>query len=104
MGRRVLGIGVTLLLGACASEPVPRQSEAMERSARILAKLDQLEADLHEEGTKLTVYDELDQRHRQTAHVREIHRLAEAQERKQQEKVRHRRAVAVARVSRTPIN
>ena len=58
MGRRVLGLGVTLLLLACAKESAapPRTSEALERSARMLTKLDQLEADLHEEGSKLAVY------------------------------------------------
>ena len=113
MGRGVLGACVMLLFAACAREPAHRPSDALDRSARILARLDQLEADLHQEQTKLAVYDELDQRHRQTSqiacqvadeHVREIHRLAEAQERKQQEKVRHRRAVAVARLSRAAIN
>jgi len=109
MGRRVLGLGVTLLFFACAKESSrPRVSEALERSARMLAKLDQLEADLHDEGSKLAVYGELEQRHSQTSqiacqvadeHVQEIHRLAMAQEKKQQEKVRRRRTVAQARLS-----
>jgi len=111
MGRRVLGIGATLLLAACARESAPRPSEAIERSARMLARLDQLEADLHEESTKLAMYDELDQRHRQASQVachvteeqlRDVHRLAEVQERKQQRKERNRKAVAVARLSRGP--
>ena len=110
MERRALGLGVALLLAACArEEAAPRTSEALERSAKILAKLDQLEAELHEEGSKLAVYGELEQRHGQTSqiacqvadeHVQEIHRLAMAQERKQQEKTRVRRAVAQARVVR----
>jgi len=89
MGRGVLGVGVALLLAACAREtPPPRQSEALERSARILAKLDQLEADLHDENSKIGFYDELEGRHRQVSqiacqvsaeHVQEIHRLAIAQ-------------------------
>ena len=110
MGRRVLGLGVTLLFVACAKESAapPRASEALERSARMLAKLDQLEADLHDEGSKLAVYGELEQRHSQTSqiacqvadeHVQEIHRLAMAQEKKQQEKSRRRRTVAQARLS-----
>ena len=110
MGRRVLGLGVTLLLLACAKESAapPRASEALERSARMLAKLDQLEADLHDEGSKLAVYGELEQRHSQTTqiacqvadeHVQEIHRLAMAQEKKQQEKARRRRTVAQARLT-----
>ncbi len=65
MGRRVLGLGMTLLLAACAKEAAaPRTSEALERSARMLAKLDQMEADLHDEGSKLAVYGELEERHR----------------------------------------
>jgi hypothetical protein len=108
MGRRVLGIGVTLMFAACARESAPRPSDAIERSARMLAKLDQLEADLHDEGSKLAVYGELEQRHSQTSqiacqvadeHVQEIHRLAMAQEKKQQEKARRRRTVAQARLS-----
>jgi hypothetical protein len=112
MGRRVLGAGVALLLAACAGDPAPRSSEALERSARILAKLDQLEADLHQETTKLAIYDQLDERHRQTTQfacqvteeqLRDVHRLAEVQERKQQRNERNRRAIAVARVSRGPV-
>src|SRR5712691_1565509 len=110
MGRRVLGLGMTLLLAACAKEAAaPRTSEALERSARMLARLDQMEADLHDEGSKLAVYGELEQRHSQTSqiacqvadeHVREIHRLAMAQQqKKQQEKASKRRAVAQARVT-----
>jgi hypothetical protein len=113
MGRRVLGLGMTLLFAACASQPAaPRKSDGLERSARILAKLDQLEADLHEESSKLALYGELEQRHGQTtqfacqvadSHVQEIHRLALLQQKKQQEKARTRRAVAQARIAaRTP--
>jgi hypothetical protein len=110
MGRGVLGLGLALLVSACAREAVaPRTSEALERSARLLARLDQLEADLHEEGSRLALYGELEQRHGQTSqiacqvadeHVQEIHRLAMAQERKQAAKMRVRRAVAQARVIR----
>jgi hypothetical protein len=109
MGRRVLGLGVTLLLAGCAKEAAaPRTSEALERSARMLAKLDQMEADLHDQGSKLAAYGELEQRHGQTSqiacqvadeHVQEIHRLAMAQQKKQQEKAGKRRAVAQARVT-----
>ena len=110
MGRRVWGLGTILLLAACASEPAaPRSSKALERSARILARLDQLEADLHDEGSKLVVYGELEQRHGKASqiacqvsdeHMQEIHRLAMVQERKQQQKTVRRRAVAQARVPR----
>ena len=109
MGRGVMGVGVALLLGACAREAPPRPSEALDRSARILAKLDQLEADLHDEGSKIGLYDELEGRHRQVSqiacqvsaeHVQEIHRLALAQEAKQLAKAKKRRAVAAARLPR----
>ena len=104
-------VGVTLLVAACARESAPRPRDAIERSARILARLDQLEADLHEEATKLAMYDELDRRHQQSSQIacqvtdeqlRDIRRLADAQERKQQRKERNRKAVAVARLSRAP--
>ncbi len=110
MGRRVLGVAAVLLLAACANEPAaPRESEALERSARMLARLDQLEADLHDENAKLAVYGELEQRHTRTSqiacqvsdeHIREIRRLAFAQEQKKLEKARKRRAVAQARFPR----
>jgi len=103
-------VGMVLLLAACAREAaVRRSSEALERSARILARLDQLEADLHDEGSKLVVYGELEQRHGQASqiacqvsdeHLQEIHRLAMVQERKQQQKNGKHRAVAQARVPR----
>jgi hypothetical protein len=75
----------------------------------MLARLDQLEADLHDERSRLAVYGELEHRHSQTSqiacqvadeHVQEIHRLAMAQEKKQAEKARKRRTVAQARVIR----
>ncbi|HWE24991.1 MAG TPA: hypothetical protein VG496_13715 [Myxococcales bacterium] len=111
LGRRVLWVGVTLLVAACARESAPRPRDAIERSARILARLDQLEADLHEETANLAMYDELDRRHQQTSQIacqvtdeqlRDIRRLADVQERKQQRKERNRKAVAVARLSRVP--
>jgi hypothetical protein len=107
MGRRVIGVGAILLLAACAKgPPPPRTSEALDRSARMLARLDQLEADLHDENAKLVVYSELEQRHARTSqiacevsdeHIREIRRLALAQEKKQERK---RRAVAHVRLPR----
>ena len=108
MGRGVVGVGMVLLFAACAPErPAPRESEALQRSARILARLDQLEADLHDERAKTAVYGELEDRHGQASqiacqvtdeHVQEIHRLAAAQEQKRQERSHRRRAVAQARV------
>jgi hypothetical protein len=82
------------------------QSEALERSARLLAKLDQLEADLHSQATELLISSELEERHGTATqlacrvtddHLQEIHRLALAQERKQHEKAVRRKAVAMAR-------
>ena len=109
MGRWAMGVGLALLLSACAREAPPRASDALERSTRILARLDQLEADLHDESAKLDLYGELEGRHRQVSqiacevsyeHVQEIHRLALAQEAKQMAKMKKRRAVAAARLPR----
>lgn len=86
--------------------PLPRQSEAMERSARMLRQLDRLEADLHTASTEDFTFAELVDRHgraQQLAckvtdeHVDEIHRLALAQQQKIQQKRQERlrkRAVA----------
>jgi hypothetical protein len=75
---------------ACVgTAPAPRQSEAMERSARILAALDHLEADLHSRDAEMATYSELIERHQQTQqiackvtddHVADIARLAAVQE------------------------
>ena len=51
MGR-VIGCGILLVLAACARAQAPRQSDAMERSASLLARLDQLEADLHQQDAE----------------------------------------------------
>jgi len=73
----------------------PRASEALERSARMLAKLDQMEADLHDEGSSWPCTARWSsgtaRRHRSACqvadeHVQEIHRLAMAQQKKQQER------------------
>jgi hypothetical protein len=107
MGRAAAGVLVAVLVSACAGErqaPVP--SEALERSARLLAKLDQLEADLHAQTTELLISNELEDRHGTATqlacrvtddHLAEIHRLASAQERKMHERALRRRAVAMAR-------
>jgi hypothetical protein len=107
MGRAAAGALFLILLSACAGErQAPVRSEALERSARLLAKLDQLEADLHAQATELLISNELEDRH-QTAtqlacrvtddHLQEIHRLAAAQERKMQERTGRRKALAMAR-------
>ncbi len=85
--------------------PAPRQSEAMERSARILRQLDKLEADLHSQDAETDTFAELVQRHGEAQqmackvtdeHVQEIHRLAAAQERKLEQKRALRKKKAVA--------
>jgi hypothetical protein len=71
----------------------------LEKSARILRQLERLEADLHTANSEIGTYSELVQRHGRTQevacrvtddHLQEIHRLAEAQQRKKQEKSRRR--------------
>lgn len=102
------GVGGDAASGSLREREVPAPHASEARSARILARLDQLEADLHDEGSKLAVYGELEQRHGRTSqiacqvsdeHLQEIHRLAMAQEKKQQEKTRKGRAVAQTRVA-----
>jgi 2-methylisocitrate lyase-like PEP mutase family enzyme len=101
---------VTIAMLACARAPsAPRQSEAMERSARILRALDRLEADLHTGQSEAFAYSELVRRHsaaEQIAckvtdeHVAEIHRLAAIQEERMARKrlgSKKRKAVAMAR-------
>ena len=62
-----------------------------------------MEADLHAANGEINTYSELVQRHGQTQemacrvtdeHLQEIHRLAEAQQRKRLEKTRKRHALA----------
>jgi hypothetical protein len=98
------------MLACSRTAPAPRQSEAMERSQRILRALDRLEADLHNGETETFTYSELVRRHtaaEQVAckvtdeHVAEIHRLAAIQEekmaRKRIDRLKKRKAVAMAR-------
>ena len=113
MGRVVI-CGVLVVLAACARAEAPStgQSEALERSARVLARLNQLEADLHQQDAEIFLTSELEWRHGQAQqiacqvtsdHVKEIHRLAVAQEEKQREKAKARKkgkVVAQARVAR----
>ena len=113
MGRAA-ACGVLVLMVACAERPqAPRQgSEALERSARLLSKLDQLEADLHQQTADLYLAGALEQRHGSATqiacqvtddHIQEIHRLALAQERKREERTRKRKAIAQARGKPTRI-
>lgn len=93
-----------------SAAPAPRQSEAMERSARMLRQLDKLEADLHAEDARTGVYAELVERHGHAQeiackvtdeHVQEIHRLAALQQQKIQQKrmERLRKKKVVAQLS-----
>jgi hypothetical protein len=113
---RQTGLLLVLAAAACLrGAPEPRQSEAMERSARMLRQLERLEADLHQGTAETTTYSELVERHTRTeqiacnvtdAHVLEISRLAAIQEsrmaRQQVERegrrARKRKVVALARV------
>jgi len=89
---------LAVAMAACSRTAAePRQSEAMERSARLLRALDRLEADLHNGETETFTYSELVRRHSATEqiackvtdeHVAEIHRLAQAQEQKMARKLR----------------
>jgi hypothetical protein len=107
MGRAAAGAIVIVLTASCAGErQAPVRSDALERSARLLAKLDQLEADLHAQTAELLVSNELEERHATATqlacrvtddHLQEIHRLALAQERKMQERSGRRKVVAMAR-------
>jgi len=104
--------GLLLMLAALAcgrTVPAPRQSEAMERSARMLKRLAALEADLHSGDAEVATYSELVRRHSRTEqiackvtdeHVAEISRLQAVQEarmaRKRQDHVKKRKVVAFA--------
>jgi hypothetical protein len=106
---RRLGLILAVAMAACSRTGAePRQSEALERSARILRALERLEADLHNGETENFTYSELVRRHSATEqiackvtdeHLAEIHRLAEAQERKMARKkmVTKKHTVAMAR-------
>lgn len=100
LAMAVVGCGIS-------RPPARRQSEAMERSARMLRQLDKLEADLHAEDAQTGVYAELVERHGHAQeiackvsdeHVQEIHRLDLAMqqkiEQKRQDRLRKKKAVA----------
>jgi len=107
-----VGVAVVIAMGVAACHQVPpwKPSDAMERSGKILAALDRLEADLHQGVTEAVVYSELVERHGQAQqiackvtdeHVQEIHRLDMAQQEKIKEKRETRRKrKLVAQVSR----
>ncbi len=98
---RGAGIAILFLSAACglSRPPAPRQSEAMERSARILKQLDRLEADLHQNDAETDTYAVLVARHGEAMqyackvtdeHVAEIHRLDMIQQQKLEAKRRER--------------
>jgi len=105
---------LVMAAGACVgTAPAPRQSEAMERSARMLAALDRLEADLHSRDAEMATYSELIERHSQTQqiackvtdeHVLDIARLAAVQEerRARQAGIAPKKRKTVAVRARTP--
>lgn len=115
-----MGRGTAMLIAASLSagcgvlspRPAePRQSEALARSARMLQQLDKLEADLDAGDAETQVYAELVERHghaEQIAckvtddHVREIHRLALAQEQKIEQKKLERRRHRKVAMGRAP--
>ena len=94
--------GLLLMLAALAcgrTVPAPRQSEAMERSARMLKRLAALEADLHSGDAEVATYSELVHRHSRTEqiackvtdeHVAEISRLQAVQEARMARKLKDR--------------
>jgi hypothetical protein len=112
MGRAVIVCGIVVMLAACTRPQPPVLGDAMERSARLLARLDQLEADLHQQDAELFLTSELERRHGQAQqiacqvtsdHLREIHRLATAQEEKLRERAKARkkgRTIAQAKVTK----
>jgi hypothetical protein len=105
MGRAGLIIVVAAAAACIRGTPAPRQSEALERSARILRQLDRLEADLHEQNGEIATWGELVDRHARAEqiackvtdeHVSEIHRLAVAQQQKlEQKRSRKKKALAL---------
>ena len=120
MGHKFWTLGLLCglaALAACASPPAqPRgESEALARSRMLLARIDQLEADLHSEATAIDTLAVLQERHGEAVqvacrvtdeHVNEMHRLLVAQTEKRKEKAlkSHRRVVALGRASHGPLS
>jgi len=106
--RRTVLLLVVVAASCARTAPAPRQSEAMERSARMLKQLEALEADLHSGDAEVATYSELVRRHTRTEqltckvtdeHVAEISRLQAVQEarmtRKLKDRVKKRKVVAL---------
>ncbi len=106
--------GILLLVAsaACVRAPAPRHSDAMERSARILQRLDTLEAELNQGTAETATYAELVERHAHAEqiackvtdeHVEDIRRLAMVQEaRMNGQSIRRLKQKAVALARRHP--
>jgi hypothetical protein len=95
-GAGFLVVALSAMACGLSRPPAPRQSEAMERSARMLKQLDRMEADLHQTDAEADTYAVLVERHGHAQeiackvtdeHVAEIHRL----DMLQQEKIAARR-------------
>src|SRR6202011_121043 len=76
-------------LAACANPPAQRRGEsaALARSRMLLARIDQLEADLHSEATAIDTLAVLQERHGEAVqvacgvrvqHVTKLHRMLDA--------------------------
>ncbi len=107
MGRAGFVIFVTVAAACARPQPALRQSEAMERSARMLRQLDKLEADLHAQDGEIETYGDLVDRHARAEqiackvtdeHVSEIHRLAMAQQHKIEQKQHGKKKALAMRV------
>jgi hypothetical protein len=97
--RRTVLLLVAAAVACAKTAPAPRQSEAMERSARMLKRLEALEADLHSGDAEVATYSELVRRHTRTEqlackvtddHVAEISRLQAVQEARMARKLKDR--------------
>jgi hypothetical protein len=102
--------GLVLILAmsaACLRPSTPWKSDVLERSARILEKMDKLEADLHQGQSEIATFGDLVERRNRAEqiackvtdeHVEDIHRLAMAQQLKMEKKRQQKKkAVAVVR-------
>lgn len=103
--RGILAAVVVFGMVACGpARPAWKPSEAMQTSARMLAQLDKLEADLHQGDAETDTYAVLVSRHAHAEeiackvtdeHVAEIHRLAVAQQEKlRQKRLARKKAIA----------
>jgi hypothetical protein len=103
MGRATFLSAVILATIGCAQRTAPRHSAAMDASARMLQRLDKLEADVANADAENVTYAVLVDRHGKAEqmachvtdeHVQEIQRLDLAQQKKVQEKHKKRMTIA----------